>query len=226
MFRILKDFMWIGIIVAALCIGILVFEDRKYLYVSILIAIVSCVMAYSAYERKSGNIRRMVVISVMVSAAVAGRCIFAAVPGFKPVTAMVIITAVYLGSEAGFVTGSLTALVSDMFFGIGPWTPFQMAAFGMAGLIAGIPFMQKLLRYRPWLLLYGAAAGAAYSAVMDVWTVISIEGMFNAKRYMAAFITSMPFILIYSLSNVIFLTVLIKPIGKKLERMNKRHCIF
>lgn len=226
MSRVLKDIIGITIIIAVLCIGITVFDDRKYLFVSLFIALVSCFMVYSAYERKSGGIRRMVIISVMVAMAVAGRCIFAPVPGFKPVTAIVVIAAVYLGSEAGFITGSLTALISDMFFGAGPWTPFQMCALGLMGIIAGIPYMKNLLKNRVWLILYGVLAGAVYSAIMDIWTVLSIDGTFNISRYWAAVITSIPFILIYSISDVVFLMILIKPIGKKLERINKKHCIF
>lgn len=226
MLRTIKDIIWVLITIAAIFIGIMVFDDRKYMFVSVVIAIVSCVMVYCAYERRNGGIRRMVIISVMVAMAVAGRCIFAPVPGFKPVMAMVIIAAVYLGAEAGFITGSLTALISDMFFGMGPWTPFEMCTLGLIGMIAGIPYIKKWLKDKVWIILYGTAAGAVYSAVMDVWTVLSIEGTFSIKRYRAAVITSMPFMLLYSVSNAVFLVILIKPIGSRLNRLNKKHCIF
>lgn len=224
--RTLKDIIWIIIIIAAMGIGISVFDDRKYLFVSLFIALSSCGMFYSVYERRRGGIRRMVLIAVLVAMAVAGRCIFAPVPGFTPVAAIAIISAVYLGAEPGFIVGSLTALVSDIFFGIGPWTPFQMCAWGIVGLGAGIPFIRKRFSGKIPVLIYGALSGAVYSVIMDIWTVLSIDGNFYFSRYIGAFITSVPFIFIYAISNVIFLAVLYRPIGKKLLRMNKKHCIF
>lgn len=224
--RTLKDGVWIIIMIAALIIGIEVLNDRKYLFVSLCIALSSCGMVYSAYERKRGGIRRMVLIAVLVAMAVVGRCIFAPVPGFTPVAAIAIISAVYLGAEPGFIVGSLTALVSDIFFGIGPWTPFQMCAWGIVGMGAGIPFIRKHFSGKIPVLIYGALSGAVYSVIMDIWTVLSIDGTFNFSRYVGAFVTSVPFIFIYAISNIIFLAVLYRPIGKKLLRMNKKHCIF
>lgn len=224
--RVGKVILWMSVIMAGIYLGITVFDDRKYWFVSLFIAIVSCIMVYGAYEHTNGGIRRMVIIAVMVSMAVAGRAIFAPLPGFKPVTAIVVIAAVYLGIEAGFVVGSMTALVSDLFFTIGPWTPFQMCAWGMIGAVAGIPWIRGKLKQKKWMLLYGAVAGIAYSLLMDIWTVLSVDQTFNSKKYAAAVMTSLPFMFLYSSSNVVFLFILMKPIGKKLERMNKKHCIF
>ena len=70
----------------------------------------------------------------MVALSVTGRFI----PFFKPVTALTVLTAVYLGGEAGFLCGALSAVISNFWFGQGPWTPFQMLAWGMIGLFAGL----------------------------------------------------------------------------------------
>lgn len=59
-------------------------------------------------------------------------------PNFKPCSAIIIITAVAFGPEAGFLTGALTAFVSNFIFGQGPWTPWQMFTWGLVGFLAGI----------------------------------------------------------------------------------------
>ena len=59
-------------------------------------------------------------------------------PNFKPVSAIIIITALAFGPEAGYLTGALAAILSNFLFGQGPWTPWQMLAFGVAGLVAGL----------------------------------------------------------------------------------------
>lgn len=206
--------------------GVRMFQDRRYNLISILIAFLACIPFYMAYEKKEGNIRRMVVLAVMVAISVVGRLIFAVLPGFKPVTAIVVIAAIYMGSESGFLIGSLSAIISNMFYGQGPWTPFQMLAWGSLGLIAGLPVMQKILKNRGILAVYGFLAGFGYSAIMDIWTVLSFDGSFSLARYLTVQAIALPVSIEYAISNVVFLMLGIGPIGRKLKRINIKHGIF
>lgn len=206
--------------------GVRMFQDRKYNLISILIAFLACIPFYMAYEKKEGSIRRMVVLAVMVAISVVGRLIFAVLPGFKPVTAIVVIAAIYMGSESGFLIGSLSAIISNMFYGQGPWTPFQMLAWGSLGLIAGLPVMQKILKKRVILATYGFLAGFGYSAIMDIWTVLSFDGSFSLARYLTVLAMALPVSIEYAISNVVFLMLGIGPIGRKLKRINIKHGIF
>lgn len=225
--RVITDILILGAAAAAICLGVKLFHDRRYNLISMMIALLACVPFYYAYEKKEGSIRRMVILAVMTAVATAGRFIFAMLPGFKPVTAIVVITGLYLGPESGFLVGSLTAIISNMFFGQGPWTPFQMMAWGLLGAIAGLPVIrQGLKRSRVLLLLYGAAAGFLYSAVMDIWSVLSMDGTFNLTRYGVALLRAAPVTVEYMAANVVFLLLAAGPIGKKLERIRIKHGIF
>ena len=163
--------------------GVTAFQDRRYNLISVILVLLACVPFYYAYEKKDGNIRRMVILAVMTAIAVVGRFVFVVLPGFKPVTAVVIIAGMYMGPEAGFLTGSLAAIISNMFFGQGPWTPFQMLAWGLPGMIAGLPGIRKALKNKSVLVIYGVVMGFMYSAIMDIWTVLSMDGTFNWIRY-------------------------------------------
>lgn len=210
----------------SIALGVILFKDRKYNLISIIIAFLSCLPIFFSFEKGKTSTRKMTILSVMVAISVAGRFVFAAIPGFKPVTAIVVITAIYFGSEAGFLTGSLSAIISNIYFGQGPWTPFQMFSWGMLGLIAGLPFMRKLLlKNKIILAIYGVFAGVIYSLMMDVWTVLAMDGVFNAKRYIAAVTTALPVMAIYAVSNVVFLMLAIKPFGEKLERIKTKYGI-
>ena len=204
----------------------LLLAERRYNLISAIIMFLACLPFYFAYEKREGSIRRMVMIAVMTAIAVVGRLIFGAVPAVKPLTATVIMTGMYMGPESGFLVGSLSAVVSNIFFGQGPWTPFQMFTLGLQGLIAGLPFMRRLLRKRVPLILYGLFAGALYSWIMDIWTVISLIGKWSFKRYLIALGTAIPYTVTYMISNVIFLLLMRKPIGEKLERIQIKHGIF
>ena len=211
---------------AVILMGVRLFQDRKYNLISILMAFLSCVPFYMAYEKREGSIRRMVVLAVMVAVSVAGRLVFVVIPGFKPVTAIVVIAAIYMGSESGFLIGSLSAIISNMFYGQGPWTPFQMLAWGSLGMIAGLPVMQKILKNRGILAVYGFLAGFGYSAIMDIWSVLSFDGSFSLARYLTVLATALPVSIEYAVSNVVFLMLGIGPIGRKLKRINIKHGIF
>ena len=212
-------------VIAFIAMGVRLFADRKYNIISMLIAFLACVPFYFAYEKREGSVRRMVLIAVMIAFAVTGRLMFAAVP-INPGVSVVILSGIYMGPEAGFIVGSLQALVANIFFGQGPWTPFQMLTVGLTGLLAGLPGMRFLLRKKPPLLVFGAVAGVMYSCIMDIWTAISLDGYFTWKRYVAALGTAVPYMTMYVLSNVVFLFVLAKPVGEKLNRLQVKHGIF
>ena len=199
-------------------LGATVFEQRRYIIISIGVALLSLLLFVSGYEKKPVGSRRMVIVAVMTALCIVGRFI----PLFKPITAITVITAIYLGGESGFLVGALSALLSNFYFGQGPWTPFQMLAWGMIGLIAG--FAANPLKQHKWLLLlYGVMAGIFYSAVMDVWTVLWYDGSFRVELYFASLVTAIPHTIMYAVSNFIFLWFTAKPFGDKLERVKIKY---
>ena len=134
-------------IVSSLFLG-----NEKYMLVAIISAIIVLIPFFSRFERSKQNSREIVIIAVMTALCTASRIIFIFVPHFKPVTALVIITGMYLGCDAGFITGSFTALFSNMQYGQGPWTVFQMAVWGLIGFIAGFLNKRNLLEKNKVLL--------------------------------------------------------------------------
>ena len=204
-------------------IGAVLLHNRKYQVISLLIAFISCLPFFLAFERKNNSAARLVLIAVMVALSVLGRVLFAPIPGFKPVTAITIITAASFGPQAGFLTGALSAVLSNMFFGQGPWTPFQMFVWGLIGFFAGVSQKQGLLKSKIMLAVYGALSGVAFSLMMDVWTVLAIDGTWNWARYLAAVATAVPYTALYSISNVVFLLLLNSPLQKTLSRIKLKY---
>ena len=204
-----------------LCFALLSGGDN-YALASFLVTLLALVLFSCGFERRKTGTRRMILVAVMTALSVVGRFVFMVIPGFKPITALVVITAMYLGGEAGFLTGALSALISNFYFGQGPWTPFQMLSWGLLGLLAGF-LARPLKRNRILLSLYGVFAGVAYSFIMDVWTVLWYNGGFNPALYLAALGTALPYTIAYAASNVIFLNLLARPFGEKLERVRIKY---
>ena len=92
-------------VIAMIAVGIRLLQDRKYNLVSVIIAFLSCLPFYMAYEKREGSIRRLVLIAVMTAIAVSGRLMFGPLPYFKPMIAIVILTGIYMGPESGFLVG-------------------------------------------------------------------------------------------------------------------------
>ncbi len=197
-------------------LGVFVFDEQKYAFIAVSVALLSVLLFLAGFDRKKTGTRRLILVAVMIALSVIGRFF----PLFKPVTAFALITGVFLGAEAGFLTGSFSALISNFYFGQGPWTPFQMFAFGMLGFLAGV-LSRPLKKSRVLFCIYGAISGLLYSMVMDIWTVLWEFGGWNLELYLAKMATALPFTAIYAVSNVVFLLLFARPFGEKLERVKK-----
>ena len=206
------------LIPAVVLAGALLLDATAHIWVSVAVAILALVLFVAGFEQKAIGTRRTVLVSIMIALCIVGRLI----PFFKPVTALVVLCAIYLGPQAGFYTGALSALLSNFIFGQGPWTPFQMLAWGLIGLLAGL-LAKPLQKSRVWLLLYGLFAAVAFSAVMDVWSVLWMSGTVSASAYLAALLTALPHTALYAVSNLLFLWLCAKPIGDKLQRIKIKY---
>ncbi len=204
--------------------GALLYPERSYAFISLAVVIFACVPFFLSFEKKNSSARKVVLLAVMTAFSVAGRFIFAPIPFFKPVTAVVVIAGMYFGCEFGFLTGALSALISNFYFGQGAWTPFQMFSWGIIGFIAGV-ISNPLIKNKVILILYGVFAGIAYSLMMDVWTVLWMDGYFNIGRFYAAVVTALPVTVKYIISNIIFLLILTPLFKKKIERLKTKYGI-
>lgn len=213
--RIALPFAIMPSIVLLLPLGI---QSQYYALVSFLMVGLALLLFLTGFERREIGTRRMILVSVMTALSVIGRLL----PVFKPITALTVLSAMYLGAEAGFLVGALSAVLSNAIMGQGPWTPFQMLAWGLIGFFAGI--LEKPLRRLPLLLyVYGILSGVAYSMLLDVWTTLWTYKEFTWGAYAAALTTALPMTCLYAVSNLLFLLILRKPIGDKLLRIRKKY---
>lgn len=205
--------------------GSVLFHEKQYAFISFAVVILSLIPFVMKIENDERiTTVRIVLTAVMTALSVVGRFAFSYVPHFKPVTAIVIIAGIYLGAESGFLCGALSAVISNFIFGQGAWTPFQMLAWGLIGFFAGV-LSQKMTEHKLLLYIYAAVSGVTYSLLLDVWTAVYIDGVFSAARYLTLISTALPITVIYAVSNVLFLMLLFKPIGKRVERMTVKYGI-
>ena len=122
-------------------------------------------------EAGPGAAREVTLVATLAAVAAAGRVLLAAVPGVQPVTVITVAAGAALGARAGFATGALAALVSNLFLGQGPWTPWQMLGWGACGLLGAA--LRKILTHRAGFAAVCFALGYGFSMLMDVWLWLS-----------------------------------------------------
>lgn len=197
----------------------------NYILITAIVALGICGIFLFSFERKRPSARDLLPIVIMCVIASVGRVIFSFIPGIQPVTAIVIIMGVCYGPQTGFVTGALCALISNIFIGHGPWTPFQMLAWGIIGMIAAGLAHFKWGRKTPVLAIYGVMAGFLYSLIMDIWTVTTLSAGLTLPIALSVFVVGLIFNAGHAIGNGIFIVLLYKPLAKKLIRLKDKYGI-
>lgn len=206
--------------------GIFYLDDRHYNLVAMLV-LLQCMLPFMlVFEGRKPKTRELVTIAVLCALGIAGRGLFFMLPQFKPVLALTIIAGVAFGGEAGFLTGALTMLVSNLLFSQGPWTVWQMFAMGIIGFLAGVLFQKGWLRRgRVSLAVFGAfSAIIIYGGIMNPAAafMVSAEGI-TWKVLCAYYITGLPMDLVHALGTVLFLLFAAEPMLEKMDRIKVKY---
>lgn len=205
-------------------IGIVYFGKKSYGVVSILV-LLECMAPFALiFEGRKPKARELVLIAALCALAVAGRAALFMLPGFKPVAALVILSGVAFGGETGFLVGAMSMLTSNVLFGQGPWTPFQMFAMGLIGFLAGVSFQKGLLRAgRAPLAIFGAVSVVlVYGGIMNPASAILYQPNLSLSVLKAYYLTGFPFDLVHAAATALFLWFGAEPMLEKLERVKRK----
>ncbi|MFB5677537.1 ECF transporter S component [Paenibacillus terreus] len=197
--------------------------DEHYMLLSFILVIAVLIPFFMRFERRKMETRELVLLAVLTAVAAVSRIPFAALPNVKPVSAIVILSGLVFGGEAGFIVGAMSALVSNLYFGQGPWTPWQMFAWGMMGLTAGMLRRTWWMNKKPALLAFGFIWGFLFGWIMNLWVVVDTAAAGNWHSVVLVYIQSFYFDLAHALSNVVFLAILAGGWIKVLKRFRKKY---
>ena len=146
-------------------------------------------------------------------------------PAFKPVAALVIISTAALGSEAGFMIGSISMLTSNILFGQGVWTPWQMLAMGLIGFLAGLLLRSRFFPVsRLSLAVFGfVSCYVIYGGIMNPATLILSRTPVTAASLLSVYGFGLPLDTVHALSTAVFIYLGAEPILVKLERIKYKY---
>jgi Prenyltransferase and squalene oxidase repeat len=156
---------------------------------------------FAWYERSRPTSQVVALVAALAALAIAARIAFAAFPNVKPTTDIVIFSGFALGAAPGFAVGALTALVSNFWFGQGPWTPWQMAGWGMCGVLGAALAVVRPRAGRFTLAAFCALAGIAYGALLNFSLMATYGGDLSLQRFLALQSRAVPFDAAHAIGN-------------------------
>ena len=199
-------------------------RGRWYYLTSTLIIIEIMLPFFFAFETRKPQARELVTISVMCALAVASRVVVL-IPNFKPITGIIMITGIALGAEAGFLTGAVSVFASNFFFSQGPWTAWQMMAYGLGGFLAGALFHKRYrVRNPAALAVFGfLAIVLVVGPLLDCCTLFTTGSRLTASYALAVFTAGFTYNLKHGLACAVTLLLFSRPLLSKLERLKTKY---
>lgn len=201
------------------------FQIEQTALLTLAVTLAALAVFFASFEASRPALRQIMPTVVLGALGAAGRILFAPIPDFKPVSAICILAGVVFGRRSGFMVGALAALVSNLFFGQGPWTPWQMYAWGLVGYLAGV-LAERGAFERPWAVYaYGFLSALLYGFLLNSWYVVGFVNPLTWQGALLVYGAGLPFDLVHGAATVAFLAALYAPWRKKLERIRRKYAL-
>ena len=198
-----------------------------------LIVLYAIVPFFVAFEGRRPTAREIAVVAVLTALAVAARAAFVWVPHFKPMAAIIMIAGIAAGPQTGFLVGSVAALASNFIFGQGPWTPWQMLAFGVAGPVpmraphadarvfprANLSWPRRIaLAVTGFVLIVGLAG-----PILDTSTFFYLSTAPTPELAATVYLAGLPVNAIHGVATALTLLVVANPLLDQLARVRVKY---
>src|SRR5882757_4776534 len=177
---------------------------------------------FAWYERSRPPSQVVALVAALAALAIVGRIAFAAFPNLTPTTDIVIFAGYALGGAPGFAVGALAALVSNFWFGQGPWTPWQMAGWGLCGVLGAGLALGVRNAGRLTLAATCGFAGIAYGALLNFSLMATYGGELSLQRFGVLEARAIPFDVAHALGNIALALVAGPAMVRMLIRFRER----
>ena len=202
-------------------------KGRWYYLTSTLIIIELMLPFFFRFESRRPQARELVILTVMAALAAVSRVVFSFSPFLKTISGIIMITGIAFGPEAGFLTGAVSAFASKFFFSQGPWTPWQMFAYGFGGFFAGLVFHRHRQWAKPWVLApFGfLTILLIVGPMLDSCTVFTMLTKFTRKNVLAVYSAGVMYNVNHGIGAALTLFFVSRPLLSKLDRLQTKYGI-
>lgn len=200
-------------------------KGRWYYMISTMIIVELMLPFFFRFETRRPQSRELVIIAVMAALASVSRIVFSFSPLLKTITGIIMIAGIAFGPEAGFLTGAIAAFASNFFFSQGPWTPWQMFAYGFGGFFAGLIFHKRRQWAKPWVLApFGfLTILLIVGPMLDSCTVFTMLTKFTKKNILLIYSQGVAYNINHGIGAAITLFFAGRPLLAKLDRLQTKY---
>lgn len=199
-------------------------STTNYYIIAVAVLIMSMLPFLFSFEKSKPSARELALMSSLIAIAVVSRAVFYLIPQVKPIGAVVVVCGACLGAKRGYLIGAFSAFISNFIFGQGIWTPFQMVALGLVGLVSGLIFNSKVKRI-PLAIVGFLLTFALYGLVVDLSSVLMMTSDYSIASVIAIYSAGVPFSLIFGVSTAVFLLAFGEAFAKKINRIINKYGI-
>ena len=197
---------------------------RSYYITGTAIIIELMIPFFMAFEGRKVQARELVVLAVMCALAITGR-VAIPIPHFKAIYAIIMLSGIAFGPEAGFIVGAISAMASNFFYQQGAYAPWQMFAYGIGGMLAGFAFAKGRLPKKPWVM----AVFGFFTVILLVGPILDAAGLFlgfavlNEQTFTTVFVPGLIVNCMQSGCTILVMLFLGKPLLDKLDRIKLKY---
>lgn len=210
------------IIFALICMSFFYANIKNFSSIITLGVILVLALSYFYFERSSLGTKEISIIATLSAFAALTRVPFAALPNIKPTTFLVALSGLVFGPFEGFLVGSTAAFISNIFLGQGPWTPWQMMAWGLVGCLSGLigkgNRQVSALKFSCICFIYGFL----FDWFMNLWHILGFVKPITISSIALTFVTGLTFDIMHACGNFVFCYIFYDKLVKVLYRFKKR----
>jgi len=212
------------VLVPAVLMASLLLQLRQTALLSALVATAALVPFFLRFEGAGVKPRDIMPIVVMAAIAIVLRIVTTPIFYLHPSSAIIIMAGLGFGRRSGFMTGALVAIVSNLFLGQGPWTPWQMYAWGLMGYAAGALANTPLLRQRWQVCVFSGVMALVYNLLLDTYAAFGFMGGDSVPaNAVAVYIAGISYAFTHVASTVPLVWLIYKPWMSKFVRIKAKY---
>ena len=170
------------IVPVILYLSVRIFHGRRYMVCRLIVVVAAMLPFFMMFEGRKPKAREIVMIGMLSALTVCGNLLSVGVLPIQMGTAMVIISGISFGPEAGLLVGAVARFISNFFQGQGPWTPWQMFCWGLLGFLAGLVFNKvdlDKIKSRDFKVIMGPVICVIFSMIIDYISSLLFPGEDN-----------------------------------------------
>ncbi len=161
---------------------------------------------YFKLDEQALSTKEFALIVIYSAFSAVARIPFVVTPNFQPNTYLIFCAGYVFGPLVGFAIGANTALISNFVLGQGPWTIYQIFAWGMVGISGGLLNRSGKRQPKPiFLALIGFLWGFGFGWIMNIWGWFMFISPLNLSTWLLYNLSSVWFDLVHGIGNFLFL---------------------